>query len=147
MATNTQFQLTFPDDGWKETTVYTFEGPHDSGVQHNLVLTIDRNVPNDVGLKDYAMGQFEATTHLLPGFEFIEEKEGKIPSGEPICEITYKYIPADEVILFQKQWYLFFNKKAFIFTSTFNKKTLNTIANEVMQIIGSLKVQEGAFEG
>jgi hypothetical protein len=137
---NNLFQLTFPDDGWKETTVYTFEGPHDSGVQHNLVMTIDQNAPKDVALKDYAKGQFEATTHLLPGFEFIEEKEKKMPSGEPIYEITYKYIPADEVILFQKQWYMFFNNKAFIFTSTFSKKTLTTIAQEVMEIIGTLKV-------
>jgi hypothetical protein len=137
---NTLFKLTFPDENWKETTVYTFEGPHDSGVQHNLVLTIDRNIPEDVALKDYAKGQFEATTHLLPGFEFIEEKEMKMPSGEPVYEITYKYIPADEVILFQKQWYLFLNNKAFIFTSTFSKKTLNTIAQDVMRIISSLKV-------
>lgn len=139
---NTLFQLTFPDENWKETTVFTFEGPHDSGVQHNLVLTVDRNVPKDVLLKDYAKGQFEATTHLLPGFEFIEEKEKAMPSGEPLYEITYKYMPADEVTMFQKQWYLFSNKKAFIFTSTFSKKTLNTIANEVMEIIASLKVGE-----
>jgi hypothetical protein len=137
---NNLFQLTFPENGWKETTVFTFEGPHDSGVQHNLVLTIDRNPPKDIALKDYAKGQFEVTTHLLPGFEFVEEKEKKMPSGDQIYEITYKYIPADEVILFQKQWYLFSNDKAFIFTSTFSKKTLNTIAHEVMQIIGSLKV-------
>jgi hypothetical protein len=137
---NTLFQLTFPDENWKETTVYTFEGPHDSGVQHNLVLTIDQNVPKDIVLKDYAKGQFEATTRMLPGFEFVEEKERKMPSGDPIYEITYKYIPAEEVVLFQKQWYLFAHNKAFIFTSTFNKKTLNTIMNDVMKIVGSLKM-------
>ncbi len=140
MATNNQFQLTFPGEGWKETTVYTFKGPHDSGVQHNLVLTIDWNVPKDVTLKDYAKGQFEATTRVLPGFEFIEEKEKKMPSGEPIYEITYKFLPDDQVVLFQKQWYFFAKDKVFIFNSTFSKKTLNTIANEVMQIIGSLRV-------
>jgi len=142
MTTNHIFQLTFPDDGWKETTVHTFEGPHDSGVQHNLVLTIDKNLPKDVDLKVYAKAQHEATTRLLPGYEFIEEKEKKMPSGDPIYEITYKYIPADEVVLFQKQWYMFIKEKAFIFTSTFSKKTLNTLANEVMEIIGSLKTEE-----
>jgi hypothetical protein len=140
MEHNNIFQLTFPDEGWKETTVYTFEGPHDSGMQHNLVLTIDTNVPQEAVLKDYAKGQFEAATKLLPGCEFIEEKQKTMPSGEPIYEITYKYLPADEVTYFQKQWYFFIEKKAFIFTSTFSKKTLNTIANDVMKIIGSLKV-------
>jgi hypothetical protein len=90
MRTNNLFQLAFPDDGWKETTVHTFEGPHDSGVQHNLVLTVDQNPPRDIELKNYAKGQFEITTHLLPGFEFIEEKEWMMPSGAPIYEITYK---------------------------------------------------------
>jgi hypothetical protein len=37
MQTNNLLQLTFPN-GWKESTVYTFEGTHDSGVQHNQVL-------------------------------------------------------------------------------------------------------------
>ena len=136
---NQLFQLTFPDDAWKETTVYTFEGPHDSGVQHNLVLTIDTSVPKDVLLKDYAQGQHEVTTRLLPGYEFVDEKEKTMSSGVPVYEITYKYVPADEVVLFQKQLFMFIEKKAYVFTSTFNKKTLNTIANEVEEIVGSLK--------
>jgi hypothetical protein len=139
---NNLFQLTFPDDGWKETTVYTFEGPYDSGVQHHLVLTIEPFVPENTELADYAKGQFEVTTHLLPGYEFIEEKQKKMPSGEPIFEFTYKYLPADEVVLYQKQWYLFLNKKAFIFTSTFNKKTLNTLAIDVLRIIGTLQARQ-----
>jgi hypothetical protein len=141
--TNNLFQLTFPEQ-WKETTVYTFEGPHDSGVQHNLVLTIDTSVPKDVSLKDYAKGQHEATTRLLPGYEFVDEKEKTMPSGVPVYEITYKYVPADEVVLFQKQWFMFIEKKAYIFTSTFNKKTLNTLANDVAGIIGSLTLHSSS---
>lgn len=136
---NQIFQLTFPDEGWKETTVHTFEGPFDSGVQHNLVLTIDINVPKDLSLKDYAKGQHEATTRLLPGYEFVDEKEKTMQSGLPVYEITYRYIPAEEVVLFQKQWFMFIENRAYIFSSTFNKKTLNTIAYDVAGIIGSLK--------
>jgi hypothetical protein len=145
-TTNNQFKITFPNEGWKETTVHTFEGPHSGGVRHNLVLTIDRNPPKNVNLKDYAKGQFTATTRMLPGFEFIEEKEKRTPSGEAVYEITYKYLPADEVVLFQKQWFLFVDKKAFVFVSTFSKKTLCTIAHDVMQIIGSLQVTEENYQ-
>jgi hypothetical protein len=137
---NNLFQLTFPDEGWKETTVYTFEGPHDGGVQHNMVLTIDTNVPKDLSLKDYAKGQHEVTTRLLPGYEFVGGKDAAILPGVPAYEITYKYIPAEEVVLFQKQWFMVIDNKAYIFTSTFNKKTLNTIINDVIAIIASLKV-------
>ncbi|HAJ78360.1 MAG TPA: hypothetical protein DCO75_01195 [Fibrobacteres bacterium] len=109
-------------------------------MQHNLVMTIDTNISKDAELKDYAKGQCEATARFLPGFEYIDEKEKSHPLGVQIYEITYKYKPTDELTLFQKQWYMFIDKKAYIFTATFNKKTLNTIAEEVTEIIGSLKV-------
>ena len=137
---NHLFQLTFPDSDWKETTTYTFEGPNDGGVQHNLVLAIMDDYPKIVELKDWAKAQCDISTHLLPGFEYVEEKEGVLPSGIKTYEIIYKYIPAEGVVLFQKQWYMFINEKAYIFTSTFNKKTLNTIANDVVRIVASLRV-------
>ncbi|MBN1578803.1 MAG: DcrB-related protein [Chitinispirillaceae bacterium] len=147
MNTNNLFQLTFPDSDWKETTTYTFEGPNDSGVQHNLVLAIMDDFPKNVELKDWAKAQCDVSTHLLPGFEYVEEKENTLPSGVKTYEIVYKYIPADEVILFQKQWYMFIDEKAYIFTSTFSKKTLNTILNDVARIVASLRVGKGEEEG
>jgi hypothetical protein len=140
---NNLFQLTFPDTDWKETTTYTFEGPNDSGVQHNLVLVVLNDIPQETPLKEYAKAQCDITTNLLPGFEYVEEKECVLPSGVKIYEIIYKYIPADKVVLFQKQWYMFINGKAYIFTSTFSKKTLCTIANDVARIIASLNVGGG----
>jgi hypothetical protein len=142
MSTNNLFQLTFPETDWKETTTYTFEGPNDSGVQHNLVLVIlDR--PKDIPLKEYAKAQCDVSTHLLPGFDYVEERENTLPSGVKTYEIIYKYIPADGVILFQKQWHMFIDNKMYIFTSTFSKKTLGTIANDVAQIVASLRVGGG----
>ena len=145
MTTNNLFRLSFPDD-WKETTTYTFEGPYDSGVQHNLVLAILNEYPESVELKEWAKAQCDVTTNLLPGFEYVEEKENTLPSGVKTYEIIYKYIPVDEMILFQKQWYMFIGGKAYIFTSTFSKKTLNTVANDVAKIVASLQVGRGGEE-
>jgi len=139
---NNHFTLTFPDSDWKETTTYTFEGPNDSGVQHNLVLVILDSIPKDAQLDEYAKAQCDMSTHLLPGFEYVEEKGNELPTGVKTFEIIYKYIPADGVVLFQKQWYMFINKKTYIFTSTFSKKTLSTIANDVAEIVTSLSVGE-----
>lgn len=140
MRTNNIFQLTFPDEDWRETTTYTFEGPNDSGVQHNLVLVILDDMPENVELGEYARANCDVTTNLLPGFEYVEEKEGSLPSGIKTWEIVYKYIPSDDVVLFQKQWYIPIGKKVFVFTSTFSKKTLATIANDVAGIVASLRV-------
>jgi hypothetical protein len=137
-STNNLFQLTFPD-GWKETTVYTFEGPHDSGVQHNLVLVISNDLPKKTDLVEWAKQQFGTSKEALPGFEMIQEKQTQLPSGLPCYEIVYRYSPSDQLTYFQKQYYLIIGQSGYIFTATFSKKTLQTIANEVDQIIAGFK--------
>jgi hypothetical protein len=137
--TNNLFQLTFPD-GWKETTVYTFEGPHDSGVQHNLVLVVDPFINKETKLKDYAQAQIEGPKHAMPGFEMVKEQEKKMPDGTPMYEIVYQYIPAEGTILFQKQLYVIKEEKAYIFSSTFSKKTLGTLGEKINDIVATLKI-------
>jgi hypothetical protein len=137
--TNHLFQLTFPDEGWKETTVYTFEGPHDSGVQHNLVLVIDPFIKKETDIKEYAQAQLAGPKQVMPGFEMINEQEKKMPDGTPAYEIVYKYIPAENVALFQKQIYMRKEDKAFVFTATFSKKTLATMGDQIDSIIASIR--------
>ena len=138
MITNNLFSVPLPD-AWKETTVYTFEGPHDSGVQHNLVLVIDRNVPKKIELAEYAKMQFGTNKEVLPGFALIQEMEKRLVSGYDAYEIVYKYAPSDDQALFQKQTFLIIEEMGYIFTSTFSKKTLKTIAVEVDQIIANFR--------
>ena len=133
---NNIFQLSFPD-GWKETTVYTFEGPYDGGVQHNLVLLIDPFILRDTILQDYAHAQLSGPKQVMPGFEMLGEVEKKLPDGTPTLEIVYKYVPAENYILYQKQFYFIKENKAFVFTGTFSKKTLKTIANDFDKIVAS----------
>lgn len=137
--TNNIFQLTFPDEDWRETTTYTFVGPFDSGVQHNLVLVIDPSVDKKIPLADYAKQQFGTSKAALPGFEMINEREINMPSGIPAYEIVYRYSPSDSQIFFQKQIFMIIEAKGYIFSSTFSKKTLQTIAPYIDQIIASFR--------
>lgn len=137
----------FPDDGWKETTTYTFEGPCEGGVQHNLVLVVLDDFPRSAELKEWAKAQCDVSGALLPGFDYVDERESELPSGVRTYEIIYKYIPAEGVVLFQKQWYMIIGAKAYVFTSTFSKKTLSTIANDVARIVASLKVPSEESDG
>jgi hypothetical protein len=136
--TNNLFSLAFPD-GWRETTTYTFEGPFDSGVQHNLVLVIDPSVGKKMPLAEYAKQQFGTSKAALPGFELINEKDVVMPSGIPAYEIVYRYSPSDSQMLFQKQIFMIIEGKGYIFSSTFSKKTLQTVAPYVEQIIASFR--------
>jgi hypothetical protein len=56
--------------------------------------------------------------------------------------MVYKYVPADEIILFQKQTSVIVNNNGVIFTATFSKITLQTIEIEVDEIISSLRLLE-----
>jgi hypothetical protein len=141
MSTNNSFQINLPD-GWKETTIHTFQGPHDSGVQHNLVLVIDTDVPKKTDLKEYARRQAGVTKETLPGYALIREAEKKMPDGTPAFEIVYKYVPAEGVELFQKQVFIIIENRGYIFSATFSKKTLQTIALEVDEIIKSLIIKK-----
>jgi hypothetical protein len=76
----------------------------------------------------------------MPGFEMVNEQEKKMPDGTPAFEIVYKYIPAEGVILFQKQLYMRKEEKAFIFTATYSKKTLATIAPRIDSIIAGFRL-------
>jgi hypothetical protein len=142
MTTNNLFQITLPEQ-WKETTIHTFQGPHDSGVQHNLVLVIDPEVPKKTDLKEYARMQAGTTKEALPGFAFIKESEITMPNGVPAFEIVYKYVPGEGIELFQKQVFMIIEGKGYIFSATFSKKSLQTIAYEVDEIIKSMVVIKG----
>ncbi|MBD3320046.1 MAG: DUF1795 domain-containing protein [Chitinivibrionales bacterium] len=136
--TNNQFTLSLPL-GWKETTVYTFEGPHDSGVQHNIIITIDNEPSKKIGLKDYAHQQIGNSKQYLPGFEMVQEREIRLPSGLDGYELVYKYAPSDELVLYQKQVFVIMESKGYCFTATFSKKTMKTIVHEVDEIISSFR--------
>jgi hypothetical protein len=139
MNTNNLFQITLPEQ-WKETTIHTFQGPHDSGVQHNLVLVIDPDVPKKTDLREYARIQSGTTKEALPGFALIKESEKTMPGGVPAFEIVYKYVPGEGIELFQKQVFMIIEGKGYIFSATFSKKSLQTIAYEVDEIIKSMRI-------
>jgi hypothetical protein len=136
MAANNLFKINLPD-GWKETTIHTFQGPHDGGVQHNLVLVIDPEVPKKTDLREYARQQSGITKEALPGFALISETEITMPNGAPAFAIVYKYVPGEGIELFQKQVFMIIEGKGYIFSATFSKKSLQTIACEVDRIIAS----------
>jgi len=129
------YSINLPDN-WEDQTIYTFKGPDDSGIQHNLVLIID-NEAGGVNLKTYAKLRLDSIKGTLPGFELLGEHEKALKSGYPAYEIVYKWAPADDTILFQKQVFTIIDGRAYNFTSSFSKKTIKTIGIQVDAIIDS----------
>lgn len=141
MPSNSLFRLDFPE-GWKETTVHTFEGPLDSGVQHNLVLSILPELDRKATLAEFARNQLSLSAKALPAFEMLSETERDIPSGRRMYVAVYQYTPVDLVTYYQKQYFIIDGGRGYVFTSTFSKATLQTVADAVDRIVESLALVE-----
>lgn len=132
-----RFDIDLPD-GWEDQTLYTFTGPDDSGVQHNLVLIIDNDLEG-VDLETYAKLRLDSIKDTLSGFELMGEREKELKSGNKAYEIVYKWSPGADKTLVQKQVFTIIGDKAYNFTSSFSKKTIQTIGVQVDEIIDSFK--------
>lgn len=132
--TNHQFSIALPNE-WKDNTVFTFQGPNTSGIQHNLIITVDTEFDKTLDTATYARLQFNQSKDSLPGFKLIKKQKKQFSNEIRAYEILYKYNPSDGVSIFQKQLYLILEEKAYTFTSSYSKKTLNTVAKDVDKII------------
>lgn len=130
-----QFNIDLPE-GWENQTVYTFKGPDDSGVQHNLVLIIDGELEG-LDLTTYAELRLKSIQDTLPGFELMGQREKDLKSGHKAYEIVYKWVPGEGKILVQKQVFTIIGDKSYNFTSSFSRKTIQTIGSQVDAIIDS----------
>lgn len=134
--TNNLFRIILPDE-WEDRTVFTYFGPHDSGIQHNLTVNVDPTPSEKKDLVQYARSQTSNNESEFPGFTMIAQREKELPQGLPAYEIVYKYCPVDGMVIFQKQIFILAEGKGYILTASFSKKTMKTIARVVDQIIAS----------
>jgi hypothetical protein len=134
--TNNLFRIVLPEE-WEDRTVFTYFGPEDSGVQHNIVVTVDPKPKEKKDLTQYVRSQISNNESEFPGFIMIAEHEKELPSGLPACEIVYKYCPAEGKVIFQKQIFILAEDKGYILTASFSKKTMKTVAKVVDEIIGT----------
>jgi len=133
---NYRFTLTFPD-GWCDTTIFTFSGPEDSGVKHNIVVTVDPFFDKKMSIAAYAKQRVDELSKTFPAFELLNQCEKLIHDEYPAFESVYKYMPADNLAIYQKLTCVAYKDRSFSFTSTFSKKTIQTIGYEVDMIINT----------
>ncbi len=136
MNTNNQFSINL-SEGWEDQTVFTYLGPTESGVQHNLIISVDPDIPKKIDVRTYAYMQLGTSRIQLPGFVMLKEDEKILRCGIEGFEAVYKYRPSNEKTVYQKQLFLTIEGKGYAFTSTFSKKTMQTFSHEVNEMIES----------
>jgi hypothetical protein len=129
------FEVNLPDR-WKETTVYTYQGPDDSGVQHNISLVVDRETTAP-DLKTYAAERRANLLATLQGIDILKEEERTMESGYPAYELVYKWIPVEGTVVYQKMLFVLVGRVVCTFSGNFSKKTIKTIGVEFDRIASS----------
>ena len=75
----------------------------------------------------------------MPAAELLKEEEKTLPNGAPVYEVIYKWVPANEKVVFQKLVYMIRDGVAYSFSANFSKKTIKTIGAEFDEIVNSFE--------
>lgn len=132
---NNKFSLRIPET-WEDKSVYTFEGPEEDGIRHNIWITIENNV--DVpDLERYAGVNIQATETALQGYRELKRGPLTLNNRQPAYELVYRWSPVGDREVYQRVMYVLHNKTGYILTATFSKKTWKILGSEVDKIMKS----------
>ncbi len=123
--------------GWNDQTVYAFYGPEVDGVNHLLLMAIDRNLQFDE-IEEFARSKIDPIIQELSGLEVLKDEEVTVEGGRPAWEVVYKWIPGEGVVVYQKYVFVFADDMGFSFSIRFSKKTRQTVGLQVKGLIESL---------
>jgi hypothetical protein len=127
------FKLKLLED-WQDKTIYTLTGPVTDGIQHNVIINLDKEVEFD-NLEDYAESQIKSLETELKGCTLLKKGETKLTNGTPAYEAIFKWFPVEDVRIYQHQIYVLINKVAFKMTASFTKKTRQIIGPSVVRMM------------
>jgi len=131
-----RFHFELPGE-WEDQTVYYFRGPVEKGVEHTLMMTIDRHLQDD-DIEDFARVRINAVEGSFPGMETMIDEEITVPGGIPAYEYTYKWIPSEDMKFVEKYVFAFKNGMGFTFYIRFEKNTHKTVGMQLAKVIESL---------
>lgn len=134
------FKLKLLND-WEDKTIYTLSGPVTDGIQHNVIINVDKNVQFD-SLKEYAEWQIRSLEQELQGCTLLKRGETKLDDDTEAYEAIFSWYPVEDLRIFQHQIYVLSDDTAYKMTASFTKKTRQTIGPSVVRMMLSLKLNK-----
>ena len=123
-------------EDWQDKTIYNLTGPVTDGIQHNVIITIDPEVPFEE-LIDYADWQIRTLEEELKSCTLLKRGDIKLDNGMDAYEAIFSWHPLDDVKIYQHQIYILINKTAYKLTASFTKKTRQTIGPAIVRMMKS----------
>ena len=133
---DSRFYIDLPK-GWSDQTVYAFCGPVVDGVNHMMLLAIDRNLQYD-DIEEFKRVKMTPIVEGLAGLEVLKDEEVTVEGGHPAWEYVYKWIPGEGVVVIQKYVFVLADDMGYTFSCRFSKKTIQTVGLQVKDLIESL---------
>ncbi|MGA9292900.1 MAG: DcrB-related protein [Ignavibacteriaceae bacterium] len=127
------FTLNMLED-WQDKTIYTLTGPVTDGIQHNVIINVDPEVPFE-NLIDYADWQIKTLEEELKSCTLLKRGEIKLDNGIDAYEAIFSWFPLDDVRIYQHQIFVLMEKAAYKLTASFTKKTRQTLGPQVLRMM------------
>jgi hypothetical protein len=121
-------------EDWQDKTIYTLTGPVTDGIQHNVVINVDKDVPFDT-LIDYADWQIKTLEKELKGCMLLKRGETKLNNGTEAYEAIFKWYPVNDFRIYQHQIFILIEKTAYKLTASLTKKTRQTLGPQVERMM------------
>lgn len=124
-------------EDWEDKTIYTLTGPVTDGIQHNVIINVDKETKYET-LEEFAEWQIKSLEEELKGCTLLKKGETKLTNGTPAYEAIFSWYPTDELRIYQHQIFTIIENVAFKMTASFTKKTRQTIGPAVVRMMLSL---------
>jgi hypothetical protein len=124
-------------EDWQDNTIYTITGPVTDSIQHNVIITIDKENPFDT-LIEYAEWHIKTMETDLKGCSLLKKGETKLTNGTDAYEAIFSWYPSDQLRIYQHQIFVQFEKNVYKLTASFTKKTRDTLGPQVERMMLSL---------
>lgn len=126
-------------EDWQDKTIYTITGPVIDGIQHNVIINVDREMIFDT-VADYADWQIKTLEEELKGCTLLKRGETKLTNGTDAYEAIFSWYPLDDFRIYQHQVYILIDKIAYKLTASFTKKTRQTIGPSIVRMMLSFNL-------
>ncbi len=130
-------------EDWEDKTIYTITGPVIDGIQHNVIINVDRENAFD-NVIDYAEWQIKTIEEELKGSTLLKRGETKLTNGTDAYEAIFSWYPLDDFRIYQHQVYVLINNVAYKMTASFTKKTRQTIGPAIVRMMLSFNLDNNS---
>ena len=98
--------------GWQDKTIYTLTGPVTDGIQHNVIINVNPEVPFD-NLIDYADWQIKTLEEELKSCRLLKRGGTKLDNGTDAYEADFSWMPVENLRIFQHMIFILVKNTAF----------------------------------